>query len=435
MQAQLHLTPFHLAAIISRYGYFGRLSRDQLARLRAHLGYERQRFRTRFAELVFFYLQPMQHILLHCTLQTGCLHSRLCFPDVGQHRVDFFCHPGEARIGGDHPVGILLQRGQLRCQLATACGFLHFLGKIVKCIGNAFKEIGFFFLCCVPCILRDDRLFQLVVIVARAFIIVPPHPLALVHKPGFLAQLQIRGSVNLVILAYRHSDVIVLCRRRDVQLFDLPRRKPLGQMLGKHARVGCVLKRSDRDDIDGAMMSMRRRLVQESGNDYVRSQLPDFPDQPFIDLLFSPFGKGLVRAFGEAEIVDGIINLFAEDAQRHIGDLGRLLQLPRADDAERIAQLAADLVLSAFAAIGDDAGRVHSLAQRQVRQHCAVLVVGMRACVHGAGNRGQRLDRFPQVDDTAVGMSGLGRQRQDETAGQRDGCSDGKQLGKSPLFQ
>ena len=88
------------------------------------------------------------------------------------------------------------------------------------------------------------------------------------------------------------------------------------------------------------------------------------------------FSKGLFRRLGEAKIGD------AGEALLHAVIAIGGQQLQRANNAQLVEQIAADLVLAAFAAIERQLQHADAVAARFQRQHAAIFVVGMSDGVH-----------------------------------------------------
>ena len=97
------------------------------------------------------------------------------------------------------------------------------------------------------------------------------------------------------------------------------------------------------------------------------------------DVMPAPLLKSLIRILGIAEIGDPAEALF-----HSVVAIG-CSKLQRAQHAQHIEQVAADLVLAAFAASQSHQQRRYSLAARLEGQHASVFVVGMRDGLHQAG--------------------------------------------------
>ena len=146
------------------------------------------------------------------------------------------------------------------------------------------------------------------------------------------------------------------------------------RLLGEHRRRGVMAV---------AAFAGRR----EARDDHVRLEPADGPDDVREDRVVSPDRQRLLGVLREAE-VDGA----REELLRAV-DAPRGEQLLRADDAEELALLVADQVLSAVAAREREvAGAIQPLVA-EVGEQRGVLVVGMRGDVERAADDGEFLER------------------------------------------
>ena len=89
-------------------------------------------------------------------------------------------------------------------------------------------------------------------------------------------------------------------------------------------------------------------------------------------------------------------------------------QLLTADDAELVALLRADQVLSALTPRERKVRGPHMPAKRQVCKHLFALVVGMRADHHDAAQGAEPFERLTNLDLTTDGPLGGGGDQPDE---------------------
>jgi hypothetical protein len=154
-------------------------------------------------------------------------------------------------------------------------------------------------------------------------------------------------------------------------------------------------------------MAVRVGVVQrEAGDHHVRLELPEDPDDIGQHLVVVPEAQRLLGRLGEAEI-DG-----AGEELPPAVDAPRRQQLLRADEAQKIADLGTDQVLSAVAARHREVTRVRQPPLAEVGDEAGVLVVRVGGHVEHARQDAQLLQR--QLD---LGRVGPGRRLRQSRSG------------------
>ncbi len=113
-------------------------------------------------------------------------------------------------------------------------------------------------------------------------------------------------------------------------------------------------------------------------------------------IVSAPLRERLFRALRKSEI------RYPRKALLHTVVLVRSQQFLSPQHAQHIRQIAANLVLTALAAIQRHQQCAHSPPSRLQRQHAAVFVVGMRHGLHQPRRRTQPQYREPQAGYTLV---------------------------------
>ena len=116
--------------------------------------------------------------------------------------------------------------------------------------------------------------------------------------------------------------------------------------------------------------------VDTERDDDVGAQRADVPDEVAEDLRLAPFLQRLLGAERVTEVRR------ASEVLLGAVVLMRREQLLGAEDAERVEQLGADLVLATVAARRRDQRHTHAQATRVPRQHRVVLVIRMSRRLH-----------------------------------------------------
>ncbi len=120
-------------------------------------------------------------------------------------------------------------------------------------------------------------------------------------------------------------------------------------------------------------------VADEGGGDDEGADDADGADGVVEDAVVGPLGEGFFLGLGEAEVDFG-----AEE----LGDAGVAVvgeELLGADEAERVFEVAGDVVLAAFAAGEGEVGDAGAEAAGVEGEHAAVFVVGMRDDVEDGG--------------------------------------------------
>ena len=114
------------------------------------------------------------------------------------------------------------------------------------------------------------------------------------------------------------------------------------------------------------------------------------------DIMPAPLLKGFFRIFGIAEIrhpaealLDSVVTV-------------RCRQLQHAQHAQHVEQIAADLVLAAFAPSQSHQQCGDPVAARFQRQHAAIFIIGVRGRLHQSGRGLQTTQRLFQSSSTGV---------------------------------
>ena len=214
--------------------------------------------------------------------------------------------------------------------------------------------------------------------------------------------------------------------RGTIELERLPRTQALAQLLGELRRIGSGAKRLGREYRRRLMVLAAASPVRTHRHDDVGPQGPDVTHEVAEDLLPPP----LLERFLLAERVAKVhrareVLLGAIEAMRRQELLG-------AEDAQRVEELGANLVLSAVAARRRHERHPRPDVARVERQRGVVLVVGVRGHVRDhadgrelpqgqrqgrrAGQIGERLDAI-----LGNGLLGAGGPLQRDRRGNRHG--------------
>ncbi len=122
--------------------------------------------------------------------------------------------------------------------------------------------------------------------------------------------------------------------------------------------------------------------AKEAG-DHVRAERPDVTDVVADDLVMAPLLDRFLHAERKSEV-----HRSREELLRPVEAMDSQ-ELLRPQDAERLKELRADLVLAAVAAGRRDEHRPHPLAVPQHRKKPVVLVVRVRIGLHERPDRGE----------------------------------------------
>ena len=162
----------------------------------------------------------------------------------------------------------------------------------------------------------------------------------------------------------------------------------------------------------------------EKPGDHVGPEAPDMADVVADDLVVPPFLDRFFDAEREPEVDRPREELLRAVEAVH----GEELLGPQ--DAERLKQLGADLVLAAVAARRGHEHRAHTLAEAQHRQQRVVLIVGMRGRLHERADRGQLPQH--QLQAHVIGMLAhwLGTKLTADRCGERQNDNERNQAAK-----
>ena len=236
------------------------------------------------------------------------------------------------------------------------------------------------------------------------------HPLALVHRAPFRADLAVGASEERVVDVAVDRDEPRSRRRlllagkeavvaHAVDLARLPGPEALLELLGEAGRIA-----GEAECVGG---EARRRLVVLAATRPVglHREHDVWPrhaheaDEVADRLLAAPLLVRLLDAEREAEVHRAAEELLAAV------EAVRRQQLLGAEHAERLEQLGADLVLAAVAARQRRVDDAEALPVTLHRDEAVVLVVGMRHRVHDGPDRGQ-LPQHEGEPDLAGGVRG-----------------------------
>src|SRR5207248_28167 len=123
-----------------------------------------------------------------------------------------------------------------------------------------------------------------------------------------------------------------------------------------------------------------------AAHDDERLDHPDGPHDLAHDVVPSPTVQCILAALAETEI--------PERAVQHLAaiDLARLETLPGSNDAECVRFLRPAAILSAFSTCRGPIDRSHADPMRQVGNHAAVFVVGVRTELQDGPRHSEALD-------------------------------------------
>ncbi len=149
----------------------------------------------------------------------------------------------------------------------------------------------------------------------------------------------------------------------------------------------------------GAVVAVLSGDIEKGGAQDVGTFGAHDLDEARHHAVAAPAPHRLVARLGEAEVEDRVVGSLAQPVEAHVQPFCRALHLGGADRAQVAGHRAADVVLSALAAVGAGIGDGKPVAKAQRRQHVRGFVVGMRARLQEAHDRAQRAQRLPQIDD------------------------------------
>ncbi len=183
----------------------------------------------------------------------------------------------------------------------------------------------------------------------------------------------------------------------------LPHLKPLFQLLRKGLGITGQIEGLLGEDGAGLMMAVARAAVRrEAGDDHIGPERADHAHHIAQHLLLAPFLEALGGVLAVAEVHRAREELLAAI------DPPRLHQLLRADDAERIAQLGADQVLSAVATREAEVAGAHLFAVGQPGDQLGVLVIGVGHDVEHAAQHVELLHAVQDLGGVGLGWGALG---------------------------